>query len=141
MSRIKHARDLKPGDMCTASASTITFVDVFPESGVRVRFEETEFTKWFEPLEAVLVLNDCDSCDHRVHEGSCVTGCACRRGCPACAGHGVVGGKRMVEIGAGIYRETVGDRPCGLCYPPIADPDDMMVVDQDGNHVRYGDIS
>lgn len=119
MSRTKHARDLKPGDIVTASTSPITLVDVFPESGARVRFEGTELTKWYEPLEAVRVLNDCDSCEHRVHEGSCIIDCACRRGCPACAGHGVVSGKRMIDLGDGTYREVVGDRPCGLCYPPI----------------------
>ncbi|QWY80184.1 hypothetical protein SEA_STRAWBERRYJAMM_107 [Microbacterium phage StrawberryJamm] len=68
MSRTKHARDLKPGDIVTASTSPITLVDVFPESGVRVRFEGTELTKWYEPLEAVRVLNDCDSSRARGEE-------------------------------------------------------------------------
>ncbi|QWY80483.1 hypothetical protein SEA_JEHOSHAPHAT_101 [Microbacterium phage Jehoshaphat] len=122
MSRTKHARDLKPGDIVTASTSPIALVDVFPESGVRVRFEGTEFGTWYEPLEAVRVLNDCDSCEHRVHEGSCIIGCACRRGCPACVGHGVVSGVRMVEIKPGTYREVVGDRPCLLCNPLASTP-------------------
>lgn len=45
-----------------------------------------------------------------------------RRECPACAGHGVVSGVRMVEVKPGIYKEIRGDRPCMLCHPPTAVP-------------------
>lgn len=126
MSRVKHARDLKPGDIIEHDSSPILSVIVTNDRSVRVDFKNDSGV-YLEPLQAVRVLNDCDSCEHRVHEGDCVTDCPCRRGCSACAGHGVVG-------------TAQGDRPCLICNPPIAEPDNMLVTDQNGNHVRYGDI-
>lgn len=112
---VQHARDIRRGDtlptVCTTPVATVTPL----VTGIRVTFADTEFIRWFEPLEAVIIERPCDSCGHVRHEDSCVTDCPCRRGCPACAGHGVVFGVRMVEVRPGIYDRVEGDSPCMRC--------------------------